>query len=136
MVEQIFVNLPVSDLGASKAFWRALGFDFNPQFTDEKAGCLVMGPNIHAMLLTPAFFAGFTPRAVADARAVTECITALQLGSRAAVDDLVARALAAGSSEPRPAEDHGFMYHRSFEDPDGHIWEAFHMSAMPPAGGA
>ncbi|MEW6256336.1 MAG: VOC family protein [Pseudomonadota bacterium] len=133
MVEQIFVNLPVADLDASTAFWRALGFDFDPNYTNDKAACLVLGPNIHAMLLTPGFFAGFTHKALADARTVTECITALQLGSRAAVDALLSKALAAGGSEPNAANDLGFMYQRTFEDPDGHIWEAFHLSAVSPA---
>ena len=133
MVEQIFVNLPVADLEAAKRFWRALGFDFNPHFTNADAACLVLGANLYAMLLTPAFFAGFTDKPIADARSVTETITALQLPSRDAVDAMVGKARAAGGTVPRAAQDLGFMYQHGFEDLDGHIWEAFHMGAMPPA---
>lgn len=131
MINSLFVNLPVADLEATQAFWRRLGFDFNPHFTNDKAACLVLGPNISAMLLTPGFFAGFTGKAIADARAVTECINALQVESRAEVERLVAAAIAAGGTAPRPPQDHGFMFQHGFEDLDGHIWEVFHMDAPP-----
>ncbi|TCT08048.1 VOC family protein [Aquabacter spiritensis] len=133
MVEQIFVNLPVADLKATIAFWRTLGFDFNPQFTDDKAACLMLGDRIFAMLLVESFFTGFTGRAVPDAAAFAGSITALQLPSREKVDSLVAAAVAAGGTAPRPAKDYGFMYQHGFDDLDGHIWEAFHMAAPPPA---
>lgn len=131
MVQQIFVNLPVESLEASKAFWNSLGFSFNPQFTDEKAACLVLGENIFAMLLTKPFFATFVDKAIVDARAQIETITALSVDSRHKVDRLVAAAVAAGGTSPRPVNDYGFMYQHSFEDPDGHLFELFHMSAMP-----
>lgn len=136
MVQQIFVNLPVENLETSKAFWNSLGFSFNPQFTDEKAACLVLGENIFAMLLTKPFFATFVDKAILDARAQIETITALSVDSRHEVDRLVAAAVAAGGTSPRPVKDYGFMYQHSFEDPDGHLFELFHMSAMPPQASA
>ncbi|SMF48230.1 hypothetical protein SAMN06265365_11676 [Tistlia consotensis] len=123
MSRKIFVNLPVRDLPRAMAFFEALGFHVNRQFTDETAACLVISEEIYAMLLTEAKFAGFTPKAIADAGKVTEVLTCLSCDSREEVDDLTGRALAAGGREPRPPQDHGFMYGRSFEDPDGHIWE-------------
>lgn len=131
MIERLFVNLPVTDLEATKAFWGRLGFAFNPQFTNEKAACLLLGPNVCAMLLTPAFFGGFTHKPIADARQVTECINALQVASRAEVKRMIADAIAAGGTAPRPPQDHGFMVQHAFEDLDGHIWEVFQMDAPP-----
>jgi uncharacterized protein len=129
--KQIFVNLPVKDLDRSVAFFTALGFSFNPQFTDQNATCMVVSDDIFVMLLVEPFFAGFTPKRVADAFAATEVLVALSLDSRAEVDAMVAKALAAGGKAPMPAKDHGFMYQHGFEDPDGHLWEVFHMSEMP-----
>lgn len=127
MHHQIFVNLPVRDLPRSMAFFKALGYSVNPQFTNELAACLELGPQLYAMLLTEPFFKGFTGRPIADARECTEVLTCLSCESRAEVDALVAKALAAGGSAPRPPVDHGFMYSHGFEDPDGHIWELVHM---------
>lgn len=131
MPNQIFVNLPVKDLDRSVAFFSALGFSFNPQFTDENATCMVVSDAIFVMLLVEPFFAGFTPRPVADAFAATEVLVALSCDSREEVDAMVAKALAAGGRTPMPAKDLGFMYQRGFEDPDGHLWEVLHMSGMP-----
>lgn len=131
MVQQIFVNFPVADLPATKAFWEALGFSFNPLFTNEKAACLVLGDNIFAMLLTKPFFSTFISKTIVDARTQVEAITALSVDSRERVDALVAAAVASGGTSPRAAKDHGFMYQHDFEDLDGHVWEVFHMSAMP-----
>lgn len=127
MHQQIFVNLPYTDLPRAKAFFAALGFSFNPQFTDENAASMIIGDNIFAMLLKRSFFEGFTHKPVADAHATTEVLTCLSCSSRQEVDELVAKALAAGGKAPRPAQDHGFMYQHGFEDPDGHIWELVHM---------
>jgi uncharacterized protein len=124
---KIFVNLPVHDLGRSIAFFKALGFSFNPQFTDETATCMVIGEDIYAMLLTHEKFATFTPKAIADATKTTEVLTALSVDSRAEVDRLVDAALAAGGTEARAPMDHGFMVDRAFNDLDGHIWEIFWM---------
>jgi predicted lactoylglutathione lyase len=130
MHQQIFVNLPIADMKRSMAFFRALGLEFNPQFTNEQGACLVLGPGIHAMLLTKDFFATFTAKPLVDATRATEVLVCLSCQSRAEVDDLVARAIAAGGSAPRPPQDHGFMYGHGFEDLDGHIWE---LVAMEPA---
>jgi uncharacterized protein len=134
MSTKIFVNLPVRDLDKSMAFFKALGFSFNPQFTDETAACMVVSDDIYAMLLTHAKFKEFTRKAIADATKTTEVLTALSVGSRAEVDRLVDAALKAGASEAREPMDYGFMYGRSFDDLDGHIWEIIHMdeSAAPP----
>lgn len=131
MPKQIFVNLPVKNLDRSVAFFTALGFSFNPQFTDQNATCMVVSDDIFVMLLVEPFFAGFTAKPVADAFAATEVLVALSLDSRAEVDAMVAKALAAGGKAPMPPKDHGFMYQHGFEDPDGHQWEVFHMSEMP-----
>jgi len=127
MSHQIFVNLPVRDLDASKAFFRALGYASNPQFTDENAACVVISDSIYVMLLVEPFFQGFTRKAICDSRTHTEMILCLSAESRAAVDSMVDKALAAGGSEPMEAKDYGFMYQRSFQDLDGHLWEVVHM---------
>lgn len=124
---QLFVNLPVSDLNRTVDFFAALGFAFNPQFTDDKAACLVVSEQIQVMLLTQPFFAGFTKKPVADARAATEVLLALSCETRDEVDALVANAVAAGATTPIEAKDHGFMYQHGFEDLDGHQWEVFWM---------
>jgi predicted lactoylglutathione lyase len=131
----VYINLPVGDLARSRAFFGGLGFEFNETFSDETALAMKISDSCFAMLLTHAKFAPFTPRAIADAQQTTEVLTALQLQSRAAVDDLVEQALAGGGSAVRAAEDHGFMYSRAFADPDGHIWEPFWMDPKAMAGG-
>ena len=125
--QMIFVNLPVADLERAKRFWTALGYGFNPQFTDENAACLVFSDTIFAMLLRNEFFTTFTGKQVADATKSTEVLLGLSADSREAVDSLVDKAVAAGARESRDAIDHGFMYQRSFEDPDGHDWEIIWM---------
>jgi predicted lactoylglutathione lyase len=131
-MRQIFVNLPVRDLERSKRFFASLGFSFNPQFSDDKAACLVIEKDsIYAMLLTEPFFKTFTPRAIADAKKNTEVLMALSCSSDDEVKDLVRKASASGGSAVREAQDHGFMYQHAFEDPDGHIWELFHMREQP-----
>ena len=132
MHSQIFVNLPIADMTRSRAFFSALGYSFNPDFSNDKGAALVLGENLYAMLLVREFFATFTGKPVADAHASTEVIVCLGCDSRAQVDTLVAKAVAAGGAAPRPATDHGFMYGHGFEDLDGHVWELVHMSAMPP----
>ncbi len=127
MSKLIFVNLPVADLDAAKAFYEAIGAVNNPMFTDETAACMVLSDTIHVMLLTHGKFAQFTPKQIADAHAASEVLIAISEDSRAGVDDITENALAAGGREPRARQDFGFMYSRSFEDLDGHIWEPMWM---------
>ena len=135
MSRMIFVNLPVRDLEKSMNFFTALGFEFNPQFTDETAACMIVSDNIFAMLLTHPKFAQCTPKPIADARSSSEVLTAISFESREKVDALVAAAAKSGGREIRDPEDHGFMYHRSIEDLDGHIWEVLWLNpdATAPA---
>ena len=128
MPKLIFVNLPVGDLGRATAFYEAVGATRNPRFSDPTASCMVFSETIHAMLLTHDKFRQFTPKPIADAKATTEVLVCLTADSRAAVDGVVERAAAAGGvADPAPRQDHGVMYGRSFEDPDGHIWEVVWM---------
>ena len=129
MHKQIYVNLPVTDLSRSIAFFKALDFGFDPQFTNEQGACMVIGDNIYAMLLPEAFFKTFTTKPVCDATRSTEVLVCLSCESRAEVDALVKKALAAGAASPRTPQDHGFMYGHGFEDLDGHIWELVYMTA-------
>src|SRR5512135_1445866 len=124
---KIFVNLPVRDLRASVAFFTALGFGFDARFTDETATCMVVNDDAFVMLLVERRFADFTMKAICDATTSTEAIIALSADSRAEVDDLVHRALAAGGRPANDPMDHGFMYGWSFQDPDGHLWELVFM---------
>ena len=127
MINKIFVNLPVQDLQRSMSFFSSLGFTFNKQFTDENAACLVISDEFYAMLLVRKIFKSFIKKEIADSAKSTEVILALNTDSRAEVDSLVTKALAAGAKEYREAEDHGWMYGRSFEDLDGHLWEVGYM---------
>lgn len=134
MARKIFVNLPIRNMERSQAFFRALGFSFNPQFTNEQGACMVIGEDIFIMLLTEPFFQTFTKKPVADANKSTEVLTCLSCDSREEVDELVRKAKAAGGKVPNAPQDHGFMYSHGFEDLDGHIWELAYMdmSAVPP----
>ncbi|WP_407168923.1 VOC family protein [Bradyrhizobium sp. ORS 111] len=128
MAKMIFVNLPVSNLARSTAFYEAIGATRNPQFSDDTASCMVISETIYVMLLTHDKFRQFTPKTIADARATSEVLICLSADGRDAVDDTVTKAKAAGgSADPGPKQDYGFMYGRSFEDPDGHIWEVMWM---------
>ena len=127
MATKIFVNLPVKDLGKSMAFFTSLGFNFNPQFTDEKAGCMVISDHIFAMLLTEPYFQTFTKKVVSDATTTTEVLIALDAASREEVQQLIAKAESAGATIYNEAQDHGWMYQHSFADLDGHQWEVFFM---------
>jgi uncharacterized protein len=133
MSRMIFVNLPVQDLDRSVAFFRGLGFTFNEQFTDRNATCMEVSDQACVMLLVRPFFATFTTKDVADAAASTEAILAVSARSRAEVDTLVDRALALGGAVAKQPSDEGFMYGRSFYDPDGHAWEVMWMD--PAAAG-
>ncbi|MFF2043566.1 VOC family protein [Kitasatospora sp. NPDC058170] len=115
-------------------FFTELGYTFNPKFTDDNAGCLVISDSIFAMLLVEPYFKSFTGLAIPDTTTSAQAILALALDSRAEVDELVGKALAAGATEPREATDEGFMYGRSFADLDGHLWEGFWMDPAAAQG--
>jgi len=124
---KIFVNLPVRDLKRAMEFFTKLGFTYNPQFTDDKAACMILSEEAFVMLLAEPFFQTFTKKELVDARSRTEGIFALSCDSRAEVDELVQAALAAGGAAAMPPMDHGFMYGHSFYDLDGHHWEVLWM---------
>jgi hypothetical protein len=134
MAKQIFVNLPVKDLNRSVDFFTKVGYTFNPQFTNDKATCMIIGENIYAMLLVEEFFKTFTKKEIADATKTTEVLICLSAESRTEVDDLVGKAILAGGTTASEKQDHGFMYTHSFQDLDGHVWEIMHMdlAAAPP----
>jgi len=129
MPKMIFVNLPVRDLAASTAFYVALGGTVNPQFSDEQTTSVVLSDAIVVMLLTHDRYRGFTKRPIGDARRESQALLALSVDSRDAVDATLTRAVAAGgSADPNPAQDHGFMFSRSIEDPNGYVWEIVWMN--------
>ena len=134
MTRKIFVNLPIKDMERSRAFFSALGFSFNPQFSNEQGACMVISDDIFTMLLVEPFFQTFTKKPISDAKKATEVLVCLSCDSRAEVDDLVKKALAAGGTAPNAPQDHGFMYAHGFEDLDGHVWELVWMdpAAAPP----
>lgn len=128
MAKMIFVNLPVADLTRATAFYQAVGAEKNEQFSDGTASCMVFSETIYTMLLTHEKFRQFTPKKIADARTSSEVLICISADSRDAVDVMVGKAQAAGGAvDPGPKQDYGFMYGRSFEDPDGHIWEVMWM---------
>ncbi len=128
MSKMIFINLPVADLPKSQAFYEAIGAVNNPQFSDETAACMVVSDTIHVMLLTHAKWRTFTDRAIPDAKTSAQVLLCLSTDSKDEVVGYVDKAVAAGGvGDPTPTQDFGFMYGRSFEDPDGHIWEVMWM---------
>ena len=128
MPKLIFINLPVTDLKRSMAFYSAIGAANNPQFTDETAACMVVSDTIHVMLLTHDKWRQFTSKPIVDAHASAQVLLCLSADSRGEVDAYVDKAMVAGGKgDPTPTQDFGFMFGRSFEDPDGHIWEVMWM---------
>ncbi len=127
MATKVFINLPVKNLGASMDFFQNLGFSFNPQFTDEKAACMVVSETIFVMLLTESYFQTFTRKTVADARQSTEVLIALDAASRDDVKNMVSKAESLGGQTYSEAQDHGWMYQHAFADLDGHQWEIVYM---------
>ena len=126
-MRMIFVNLPVKDLEASRGFFGELGFEFNPEFSDDTAACMVVDDNIFVMLLVEERFRDFINGEISDATRATEAITCLSADSREHVDETVAKAIAAGGKPWKPAMDEGPMYGGSFQDLDGHVWELMYM---------
>ena len=129
---KLFVNIPVRDLQRSIDFFEALGFTFNAQFTDHTATAMLVGEDAYFMLLTHEKFASFSKRPIGDPAATTAALYALGVESRAAVDEMVSKAVAHGGSHALDPQDHGFMYGWSFYDPDGHHWEVFWMDPSVP----
>ena len=121
------VQLPVTNLNQSIEFFTQLGFEFNPQFNDETATCMIVSENIFVMLLTHEKFKTFTPNAICDATQSTEVLVCLSAESREKIDEMVRQAIAAGGTTHREPQDHGFMYGHGFQDLDGHIWEIIYM---------
>ena len=124
---KLFVNIAVRDLKKSMSFFSALGFTFNPKFTDDKAACMIVSDDAYLMLLTEPYFRGFTKREACDTSRHNEALLAFSCRDRGEVDDLVDKAIANGGAPAMDPQDHGFMYVRSFYDPDGHHWEVFWM---------
>ncbi len=127
MATKIFVNLPVKDLNKTIDFFTKLGFRFNPQFTDENATCMIVGEDIFVMLLIEKFFKTFTKKEICDTKKNTEVIIALSAESKEKVDQMIKNAIESGGIESRETQDYGWMYGRSFEDINGHIWEIIYM---------
>ena len=128
MSQMIFINLPVTDLEQSKAFYEAVGASNNPQFTDETAACMVVSDVIHVMLLTHEKWATFTSKKIPNAHDTAQVLLCLSSDTKEGVSELVDKAVGAGGkADPTPTQDYGFMFGRSFEDPDGHIWEVMWM---------
>jgi predicted lactoylglutathione lyase len=127
MTTQIFVNLPVKDLSRTVEFFKKLGFAFNPQFTNENATCMIINNNIFVMLLVEKFFKTFTKKEICDTTKDTEVIIALSTESREKVDEMMQHVFEAGGKESREPQDHGWMYGRSFQDINGHLWEIIYM---------
>ena len=127
MPKMIFENLPVADLARSTAFYESIGAVKNEKFSDATASAMVLSETIHVMLLTHDKFRQFTPKAIADARTTSEVLICISADSRDDVDSMVEKAGTGGKVDPGPKQDYGFMYGRSFEDPDGHIWEVMWM---------
>jgi predicted lactoylglutathione lyase len=135
MSKMIFVNLPVRDLAASTTFYVALGGTVNPQFSGERSSSLMFSDAIGVMLLTHDHYCDFTKRPIGDARRDSQALFALSVDNRDAVDATLTRVVAAGGrGDPNPVQDHGFMYNRSIEDPDGYVWEIMWMDAAAHAG--
>ncbi|MEU9341795.1 VOC family protein [Streptomyces sp. NPDC048278] len=125
--QMIFVNLATDDVAASRKFFTELGYSINPQFSNDDCSCVVISDTIIAMLLSKQRYADFTKKEIADSTKTSEVLICLSAESREKVDDLVAKAVAAGGTANDDVQDQGFMYGRSFEDLDGHSWEVVWM---------
>jgi uncharacterized protein len=127
LTAKLFANLPVKDLDKTIKFFTHLGFTFNPQFTDENATCMNIGNDSFVMLLVEKFFKKFINKEICDTTKYTEVILALSANNREQVDNMITKAIEAGGKEYMKSQDYGWMYHRSFEDINGHIWELVYM---------
>jgi predicted lactoylglutathione lyase len=136
METKIFLNLPVKDLNRSISFFTQLGFSFNSQFTNDKGTCLIIGKNINVMLLVQDFYQTFTDKQICDAATTSEVLISISLETREKVDKIIEKAVKAGGTDYKKANDYGWMYQRTFLDIDGHHWEFFYMdeSQIPQMG--
>ena len=135
MPKMIFINLPIADLARSTTFYKALGGTVNPKFSDEITACMVLSETIYVMLLTHDKYRQFTSRPIADTRATSAVLLTMSVDSRDEVNTTIDRAVAAGGqADPNPKQDHGFMFGRSVQDPDGHVWEIFWMDPAKSGG--
>jgi predicted lactoylglutathione lyase len=125
--KQVFINLPIRDLAKSMEYFRTVGYTFNPQFSDDTAACMIISEHIYAMLLTHEKFKGFITTDICDATKQTEVLIALNQDTRAQVDEIADKAISMGGRAFKEPQDHGFMYLRSIQDLDGHVWEYFWM---------
>jgi predicted lactoylglutathione lyase len=130
MSRMLFLNLPVADLPASRAFFEGLGFDFDDRFSDEQAACMSVNDQAYVMLLQRDRFADFVTKPIADANQATALTVAVSAENREAVDAFADAALAAGASAAKDPQEYGFMYQRSFHDLDGHLWEVLWMDPV------
>ena len=128
MATNIFLNLPVKDLNKSVEFFTKLGYTFNQQFTSPEATCMIVSDTIYVMLLVESYFQSFITKKIADTKTTVEALIGLSAESKEAVDKLVDTAISAGGTQTKDPQDHGFMYTRTFEDLDGHVWEIFWMN--------
>lgn len=135
MTQMIFVNLPITDIDRTRAFYEGIGFTINPMFSDDKALCVVVSDTIYLMALKRGYFETFVSRPVGDPAKTASALIALSRDDKAAVDAMTELALAHGGTEPRPIQDLGFMYSRAFCDPDGNWFETFWMDQAAAAGG-
>lgn len=135
MATKIFVNLPVQDLKKTMSFYAALGYTFNPQWTDDTAACMIISEDIYAMLLTHEKFKEFSPNPICDAKKSTEVLLCISMESRAEVDEQVRKAVTAGGRTYKEPKDHGFMYFHGYQDLDGHCWELMYMDPSAERGG-
>lgn len=133
MAKQIFINLPVKDLNRSMEFYSKLGYTFNPQFTDEKAACMLVGENIFCMLVVESYFSTFTEKEIIDAHKQVETLIALSAEDRAEVDDHISKVTEAGGKVLGKTQDYGWMYYRAYLDLDGHHWEIVYMDPKGPS---
>ena len=127
MGTKVFVNLPVKDLNKTVGFFTKLGYKFNPEFSDERSKCMIITDDISVMLLVEPFFKTFTTKEICDTRKSTESILSLSADSRIQVDQILKKTIEAGGIEAGKPQDMGWAYERSFQDPDGHLWEVIYM---------
>ena len=127
METNLYLNLAVKDLNRAISFFKELGFSVNPKFTNEKGACIVIGKNINVMLLVEEFYKTFTDKEICDSKTTSEALISISLESREKVNEMINKAVKAGGTDYKREQDYGWMYQKTFLDPDGHHWEVFYM---------